>query len=307
MSSKTNISREKLASEFNKICKNIKAEIVVSDIIANTDLSFQDITIQNKSTFKRPYRKDILYVDGRRSDNIEIELSRNGLYDHLPEGLFHIYQTEGSKKLSYSELRKRQKQEERNARQFFTPIENEFFFQKLNIEVAEQELLNDFMSLNEDFLIDFWKLSSKISKKYTLRFLRLLPYCSEISGDIGLTQLALEMIIDEKVTIKKTLTEKVITEQQKGSSKNKLGIDFTLDNLGERYLLPTLDIKIGPTDKKNINKYVRKNDLLNFVHIFCDYVIPIDYEIKINFELKQSHSFKLDKNEPPVLGISSTI
>lgn len=299
-----NISIDNLTKEISKLCENLKAEIILSEVFKKTELTFDDIAIKNKSSFSRPYRKDILKI--RENENhIGIELSRNGLYDHLPQGVFHNHHT-NTKKLSYSALRKQQKEEENNARQFFSPLENEFFYQKLNIEIKEQNLLDNFINLNEDFLIDFWKLDVNTSKRYIHRFLRLLPYCSDITGNIELTATALEMIIEEKVTIEKTFIEKTANENNP-KSNNILGVDFSLSNSGNQYLFPALKITIGPSRKKDINYYIENENLLNFIAIFCDYLIPIDYEVVTNFDIIEPKNFKIDKENPSLLGISSTI
>ena len=53
---------------------------------------------------------------------LEATLSRNGLYDALPQGIFH--KSVGiDTKLSYSEIRQKNKKEEKDARGFFAPLE----------------------------------------------------------------------------------------------------------------------------------------------------------------------------------------
>jgi len=163
------MKNDELSSVFEELVSlfdNLKAEIIVTEVQKNTnnDISF---LIQNQSSFSRSFRRDIINISHLKdNDNIQLNLSRNGLYDSLPEGLFHAHE-ESKKNLSFSAKRKRYKDEEKDARRFFSPIESEFFNQRLNIEANERDILSNFYDLKDDFLIDFWKIDKVIPKKNT--------------------------------------------------------------------------------------------------------------------------------------------
>lgn len=153
---------ESLLQELDALYDNIKAEVVISEIQQRANVTEKDFIIQNNSTFSRPYRRDILEVDGLVNENkITINLSRNGIYDTLPEGVFHIPKANENAD-AYISRRKKFQEEEKDARSFFAPIENEFFYQRLQIEKNERNLLDDFYALNDSFLEEFWDIEKKI-------------------------------------------------------------------------------------------------------------------------------------------------
>ncbi|MDO6597321.1 hypothetical protein Q4512_10390 [Oceanihabitans sp. 2_MG-2023] len=298
---------EQIFEELISVYQNLKAEVIVAELNKNTAIHKDDIIINNKSTFKRSHRRDILDVGTIDENNkLHLNLSRNGLYDHLPEGLFHTKDTSKGT-LGYSELRKNYKQEESKARHFFSPLENEFFNQKLKIETKEQDLLNNFLNLDDEFLINFWKVDSSIPKKYLLKLLKLLPYSYKIAGDIKLTSLCLENIINKKVTIKKVFNPKEINNRKLNNTDNYLGTNFTLTNTYDSILQPVYQVEIGPILEDKIEDYLEKDGFSKFLNVFYDYFFPMEVEIKTSFKVNLKDGFLLSKEKEPIIGLTTLI
>lgn len=297
---------EYIYEELISVYQNLKAEVVVAELKKNTSIHEDDIIIKNKSTFRRSHRRDILDIATIDDDNkLHLNLSRNGLYDYLPEGLFHAKTSKGH--VSYPEIRKTYKKEEEKARHFFSPLENEFFRQKLNIETNEQDLLNDFLNLDDKFLIKFWKIDPTIPKSYLLKLLKLLPYSYKIAGDLELTSLCLENIIQKKVKITKTYCPKAIENSELNSTLNFLGTNFTLSNNQDTILQPVYEVEIGPILEDNIENYLRKDGFLKFLEVFYDYFFPIEVEIKTSYIINQKDGFLLSSLKEPIMGLTTTI
>ena len=163
---------EIIFEELISVYENLKAEVLIAEIQENSDITIDGFVIANKSTFSRSYRRDIINVDNLLYDDLlTLNLSRNGLYDTLPEGLFHEQQVSGGAQ-SYTDRRKVVKEEEQDARLFFAPLESEFFYQRLQVERNERALLDDFYNLKDDFLMNFWKLDINIPKHYILKLIK---------------------------------------------------------------------------------------------------------------------------------------
>lgn len=297
---------ENIFEELLTVFQSLKAEIVVAELHKNSSLSQQDIVIKNKSAFRRSHRRDILEHGTLEDDLLYLNLSRNGLYDQLPEGLFHSKDTNIGK-TSYPELRKTYKKEEEEARHFFLPLENEFFNQKLNIEKKEQELLNNFINLDDEFLIDFWKIDRSIPKKYLLKLLKLLPYAYKIAGNIELMQLCLKNILNKNVKITKTYNPNPISDRNLIKDELVLGTNFTLTKNHNTILQPYYNVEIGPIEEEDINNYISKEGILKFVNVFYDYFFPIEISVKTNLKIIENDGFSLNQNKQPVMGMSTTI
>ena len=64
------------------------SEVVVNELLETSSLSEEEVTVLNQSTFARGFRRDIIGVELNLRDKIQFNLSRNGLHDALPQGLF---------------------------------------------------------------------------------------------------------------------------------------------------------------------------------------------------------------------------
>jgi len=292
--------------ELNNAFYDLKAEVLVSEIEEKTSVSEEDIVISNQSTFNRSYRRDVtdikLVHPKKHKDLLQFNLARNGIYDLLPEGVFHTPTSDSS---SYPSFRKQQKKEETDARLLFSPIENELFHQRVKIEKNEKTIEQNFTSLKDKFLLDFWKIDSSIPKKYASKLIRLLPYAHQISGNLELTFLGLEKILETNIRFKKTFRTRTI--KTNAFSDNRLGVDFVLHQEKLRIQQPLLVVTIMPNDKNEIQKFLQKQGLLDFVLVFYKYFIPVEFEIETNFEVNKKEGFIIDQTKGSFLGMSTQL
>ncbi|GEQ86169.1 hypothetical protein ULMS_16770 [Patiriisocius marinistellae] len=299
---------EAISEELNTLYENIKAEVIVGELEKNSEAIATDFIIQNKSTFSRPYRRDILNIDSLiNTEKITLNLSRNGIYDTLPEGFFHKPQAKQDAE-DYLAKRKQFQEQEQEARTFFSPIENEFFYQKFQIEKKERELLNDFYNLNDNFLIEFWDLDTSIPSEYRLKLIKLLPYNYKIAGNFELTRRCLEEILNVPVLFKEMYSNS--QEKKKNNSRSNqliLGVDTILDSENNAIFYPELNVTIGsiPTDK--IDDFISKDGVRKFIILFFEYFIPIEIQVIIKFTVNNEEGFLLNKENAPIMGISTQI
>lgn len=296
---------EQVSKELGTNFSDLKAEVILAELEQWSDISFDNILVQNKSTFSRPYRRDILNTDSFTLDDFLIlNLTRNGLYDYLPEGVFH--KSTSIDKEKYAVRRKEYLEEEKAARTFFLPIENEFFYQRLQIESKERYLLDQFFSLNDAFLREFWDIPKNISDKYALKLLRLIPYAYRIAGDLEMTRLSLEELLKEKVTLHHQMrTDTVSIGGDTDLGAMSLGSDATL---GEELLEvnPHLSVVVGPIKNEKLPYYIGNKDVENFLDLFYSYFVPMELTVSTTFTVKES-DLELNPEYPPVLGISTQL
>ncbi len=300
------MKEEELITVFEELAlvyENLKAEVIVSEVQENSKSEI-DFLIRNNSTFSRSYRRDVLNIEKLEEENtLLLNLSRNGIYDSLPEGVFHS-KRENEKGRSYTAKRKKYKEEEKSARTFFSPIENEFFFQRLKIEKKERDLLENFYSLKDDLLTDFWKINKAIPKAYILKLVKLLPYSYKIAGNLELTRLSLEKILNVDVQFNKKLESEVSLKNQE---RNQLGVDFVTQSKSSTIFQPFLEVIIGPIKEKQIDEYIKKDGILKFVNVFYDYFIPLELDVITKFLVDKKEGFVLSKEQGPTMGISTII
>ncbi len=288
--------------ELTSVYENLKAEVIVSEVLRNSNSEI-DFLIHNNSTFSRSYRRDVINIEKLEEERaLLLNLSRNGIYDSLPEGVFH---SKGQpKEDSYTAKRKRFKNEEKSARAFFSPIENELFNQRLNIEKKERHLLENFYSLKDDLLIDFWKIDKGIPKSYILKLIKLLPYTYKIAGDLELTRLSLEKILNVDVQFNKKLESEVSVKKQE---RKQLGIDFVTQSKNSSIFQPFLEVVVGPIKEIEIDEYIKNDGVLKFINVFYDYFIPLELDVITKFSVDKKEGFVLSEERHPTMGISTII
>lgn len=299
---------EKIFAELITLYENLKAEVIIAELNESEVISSEDYLITNRSTFSRPYRRDIIDIDNLTyKDCLNFNLSRNGLYDHLPEGLFHK-SSSGQDKQNYSNKRKKFKSEEQNARLFFGPLENEFFYQRLGIELAERELLDNFYNLKDEFVSGFWNILHEIPEEYLLKLIKILPFCYKISGDMELTRQCLEKVIEEPVKFKLSYRPRTQQEDMETSSRElQLGVDLTLNSDASIVHYPFLEVSIGPLSKQKINNFLKNDGILNFINTFYDYFMPMEVEVETKFTASASETFILTESDSALMGITTRI
>ncbi len=92
MSIENNKLIEEIQSVLDEVPLDLRAEVLVNDLIVR-GISVNDLFVKPVGLFRRRFDKDIHSVeqvdlkDGQRAQILR--LNREGLYDGLPENLFH--------------------------------------------------------------------------------------------------------------------------------------------------------------------------------------------------------------------------
>ncbi len=295
-----------IQEDFSNFYLNLRAEVLVSELLENTDITEEDIVVLSQSTFSRGFRRDLIGSKINSNNRFEINISRNGIYDALPQGVFH--KSVGiDTNLSYSEIRQKNRKEERDARMLFAPIENEFFLHRVYLEQEEKNIIFELNnSLDNSFAIDFWGIKDKVPNEYILSFAKVLPYAHKVSKSEGLIAQCLEEILNEKVHITKKF-KPLKNPLEKNKKNDVLGLNSSLAIDETNVLYPFYFINIEISNVKKRYRY-QENAIGNqLISVFCEYFVPleIEYEINITFNQKEGN-FALNE-ESTVLGLSATI
>ena len=305
---------------INSYPSDIKAEVLMADLVLE-GFTDSDFLVFFDSLFKRGYSKDILKADKTVINDVQetmaIYLSRDGLYDLLPEGLFHTSPesalTSGDGMASDS---RKESKTEKETRRFFQPFENEFFYQRVQLEIKERsilEKLNDY-SL-DDFFLDFWKINRSLPKELIIKLSAMLPFVKDIAGDFEMTASCLGAILREEVTY--TLRHTTAHKKATGSSDPETDYSLGRAELGRTFITDGLSFEsckiirfvIGPLTHTGIEPYLKNGEITQFIECFCSFFLPLemDYEFDVNMQ-KELQSFVLDNDKAQaVMGYSTII
>lgn len=305
---------------IQNIFNDIKAEAVLADLIEN-GLEKDNIVCYQKGIFKRRYSHDIENIKQVKLENgqelLGVHLNRDGLYDSLPEGLFHS-RSDKSESNATSKESKKLKQEEKAARNFFLPYENEIIYQRVQLELEERKILSRFSEkFYDDIYPNLWGIHKSLDRKYVYRMALLLHFAHKIAGNQALTAKCLESILEEKVEIKTVCisntkyAEKTDNKQPDKNcllGKNELGVDFVCGNTFVNNET-TMVFNIGPLKNAHLSEYLERGAIAKFLECFYSYFVPIDYSTTTNILVEQTEqNFELsEKYGGPVLGFESSI
>ncbi|WJS92799.1 hypothetical protein NYQ10_11955 [Flavobacterium johnsoniae] len=307
-------SLESLVEEIESISYDIRAEIIANELIENNQISVDELTISNQGQFTRAFRSDVLgaviqddnYI---RQDYIALLLSRDSMYDSLPEGFVHSLIENNADKSVGQMIRehKHQKKQENDARNFFSPFENEIFHYRTKIESVESNFLYKLNGSKPlDFFYDFWGLSQNYPAVLVSKFIQLLPYAYKIVGDVDLACRCLASIIEEKVSYKTTTSKEYSEEsEQINLGENRLGVDFICGNKYMDYSM-NLTIEIGPIINNSFENYIHNGRIKRFIDCFYEHFFPMEVEPK-TILIMNEETEEFNFNKQPVLGYTTRI
>ena len=314
MQRKNKKSLEELVREIESISYDIRAEVIANELLESNIVVHDEITISNHGQFSRAHRSDVLGA-AIQDDNydkqefLNIQLSRDSMYDALPEGFVHSLSENNADKSVGQMIRehKHQKKQEAEARNFFTPFENEIFHYRTKIESVERDFLYKLNGSKPlEFFYDFWGLPHIYPAILVSKFIQLLPYAYKIVGDIDLACRCLTSIIEEKVSFTTTTSKEYVDEgEQVILGENRLGVDFISGNNYMDYSL-YVTIEIGPIVNKPFHSYINNGEIKIFIDCFYEHFFPMEVEIKTVLLMnEQTEEFNLSKQ--PVLGFTTRI
>jgi hypothetical protein len=277
---------------INSLLHDLKAEYLVASLL-DEGAPAGDIFVAFEGTLKRKWSADIRYAELESFENgdevLGIRLNRAGIYDALPEALFHDYPDK--RNATGEEMARdsmRLKAEEKQIRSFFRPFEHEFFLQKVRIAMKESGELQSFhFEFLDELFPDFWKIDKKIPALYVSKLIKLLPFVHRIVGNYELTARCLSEILNEKVSIGITgrnhecPEENNIDEGVNGFKLGRinLGKDTVLGNQPTGFIGKLL-VRIGPVDGNKIKAYFKDGPADRLLRCFYGYFLPLELDVE---------------------------
>ncbi|WP_326982433.1 type VI secretion system baseplate subunit TssG [Chryseobacterium sp. MYb264] len=295
---------------------DIRAEVVINDLLKNGDLSEAEYVVSKEGQFSRAYRFDILDAeitdyDLDSTQILEISLSRDGIYDMLPENLIHHIQNDTPGKEVDTMLRehRNQKKQQKGARTFFQPFENEMFTYGTAIERFERDFLSDLDGAPAaDLFYDFWGISRDFPELLISKLIRILPFAYKIVGNISLACEILAGLLDEEVMVYHKSHNKYADKNESILlGESQLGLDFITGNSYDDYS-SHFKIQIGPLKSSNFGDYIHQGQQKKFLDLYYDYFFPIEVEIETLILLpEEKQNFEFSTIESSVLGYNTRI
>lgn len=276
--------------------KDFKAEIVAAEMVEN-GIEPDRILILLLGALKRPYSKDITSIDEELSeyDHNEytlIKSPREGIYDMLPEGLFHhptAHKTARTEKEIIKTIKQR-RLEEQHARKFFLPFEATI--NNLRMQMAMYENRLDKRSYYDELVKIFsehWEIFRYLDARQANIFLHLIPIMHDIRDEHPVIETVLEMmfLLPVKVILRSQMPQHPEQPLYSKMGESELGVDLTTGNEiyveGEDELL----VNIGPLSNEMFKEFMPGGNNHKILQLMCDYLLPVHLDLIIEFELEE--------------------
>ncbi|WP_288427487.1 type VI secretion system baseplate subunit TssG [uncultured Spirosoma sp.] len=242
------------------------------------------------------------------ADFLNIPVFRDGLYDYLPEGLFHQPTVDDDRK--FAQEIDEQDRRERAARRFFRPLEQEFYRLGVLLELEERKYLLTEENLNQPdqgaVLRSIWGLpadrltqeprrtgtgwiwSTKrvplLDTRQLNNLLYLLPVAHRLVNDRPLVARVFALMLGVPVSIGTIPPQQLVIEPDDDSStpSAKLGqVDlgnFSLEGIYQD-TMPAIEIRLGPLSIDELTGFLPEGPGRAVLDLLIGYFLPAESEI----------------------------
>jgi len=279
---------ESLQGELSRMPCDVRAETLLAQALA-AGLSPDEWMVCCDKLFFREFSRDLMHTELREDAGslplLLLHLTRGGFYDQLPEGLF--FQPLGpSRNATASDMAldyRYNKKKEEEIRRFFQPLENELFWQRVQLEKEEIRLLEGWQTgILDDYFVQLWGLSPAIPREFILPLILLLPQAHRIAGDLSLTEQCLRQLLQEEVVVRRSTAPdtEVAADGIFALGASYLGTDMVC---GERFFedYPVIEWCIGPLVHSHIGDYLEEGRRWVLMETITRFFVPVGVDVSL--------------------------
>jgi type VI secretion system protein ImpH len=299
---------EKFNDLLHQMQSDIRLEVVLTDLVMDS-LSLDDVLIVSNSLFKRSYHHDIEktveveYGHGRKK-KLSIVVNREGMYDRLPEDLFHQptdSQNYFDKERIIQEI-KVQNELEKASRLFFLPFENEFYRQRIKLEFEERKFLFETNShLSGELFNEFWDLPEFLDDSQKSKLGVLMPILNRIIGDLEMTAFMIGTITGDSIEFIEGLPHISTITDEPCLGAMVLGVDGIL--AGDlRDLQSSLIIRLFLEKAEDLADFMPGGKKRVIHEFLCNLFIPFETDFVFELDFSRTSVSFVVENDTFYLG-----
>ena len=276
----------------NELFTDYKAVAHAADLIERNIIAADRLEIIPLGPDKRAFAKDIedtsvYYSEKRRHDRIRINVNREGLYDMLPEGLFHRPPTGSAgmdEESMIKDIRER-REEEKQARLFFTPFDAEINHVRIMTELYENMLDKKTTYSDLSRIFEFgWDEFNLLNKEQSIIWMHLLPEIQQKRNDIDFVSKVLTALFNLPIAIVDATANvkpiKIADDLQIQLGSGSLGIDTII---GDSFMPEheSFNINIGPTSPQELVNFIPGQKNRAILDMAINYLMPVDTDVNV--------------------------
>lgn len=280
---------EKDTASINSLYTDYRSDVVAAAVI-DGGFDADNVIVRRRGSRERQTDKEVYSAsykpdyEGDGTYKLFIQTNRRGIYDNLPEGLFHTPSSlkDRSREKIIGNIR-RQRKNEQDVRKFFSLYESEVEHSRIDIRLTELRYDRpNKHRIRVDTLGHFWPVISRMDSMTAVLFVRTIPYVSEIRNSYAKIAKALTMTLGYSVRI--VVENKPVRPEMKFPRLGamRLGVNSALK--GARGHVFARVIVQAP--EKALDGLVPAGDMRGVVETLLDIYMPdkVAYSIEIRPE-----------------------
>jgi hypothetical protein len=298
----------------------IKAEVLIN-LLIRYGHNIHNFRFIFEGSFRRNYLEDVSKVEKTNlSANRPvylIYLNRDGIYDKLPEGLFHrldryVKFEQSIDQKTFKEEYEQQKNEIVYTRKFFQAYENEFFTKNILRESGVFETIAHPFKVFYNFFFNT-KNKFELNSDFTENVISFLPILMEIRGNIPKLCFFLKSILQTNLVIRQ------IESFDKEQNTNALALN-TLSEMrlcknfyvGSYFIDHSITWEIEvETRNEELPDFIENINYHQFFKFITTYLIPAGVKARLSYKYESLVNLVLGKsnqyNYPIYLGYNICI
>jgi len=294
--------------EINDLYTNFRGEVIAAGAVDN-GFDRDRVLLKRREGKSRETDKEIADIEykedyeGDGSNILLIKTNRRGMYDNLPEALFHSgLGLKHYNKENLLETIRRQDKEEFYVRRFFSLYETEI--DRSRIEISRIEFEYDRPNRHRTYvntLGQFWSVIYQMDTRAAILFSRTIPYIAEIRNRYANISQALSLIMGYSINIKPFRREIKVKMDTPRMGMMKLGINSTLK--GKQYeKYASVEINMPADAIKDLLPQARKRKI---IEALLEFFMPED--IKTEIKLRPAPTVYTYKLGDSILGVNARL
>lgn len=296
----------------NRLYTDFRGDVIAAGAVDN-GFEADKVIVLRRSGTEHQTDKEIdsveykLDYEGNGNDVLLLKTNRRGIYDNLPEGVFHtsLGLRNQSKETIVNDIR-RQHKDEFHIRRFFSLYEAEV--ERVRVDVRLAELRYDRPNKHRSFvdtLSRFWPTIRQMDTQTAVLFARSIPHLSDIRNRYGDIARAMTTIIGQPIRITLEQQRQPYPLKYPRLGAMRLGVNSVLrGNLSE----PCAVVTIKPAAQA-VKAFLPQAARYRIVEALLEIFMPegVNYWIVVRPERPAYTSRVGDRTAPAYLGVNARL
>jgi len=301
----------------NLLDTDFRAEALAASWIED-GFDSERIQIIRKGGARRGFSKDVdeiglYFSDYDLKDYLQIKTNRDGIYDTLPEGIFHeaTHKKFNRDKEDIVDEIKQHRLEEFYARKFFQAFEVESDYALVLAYLFEAQYDKKISNSNyTDVFLPYWPLLKLLNAEQRVLFMHTIPFLDQIRNNNEEIEETMSALLEVPVKIKriKLPAKNADSFFESVTGESRLGVNLVLGKVVDdgQY---DMKITVGPISAKKMEYFLETSVGNTILDSLCRLFIPADVFVVKDFRIfPEDAAFILSHGEVNTfLGINTFI